>query len=86
MPGMDGDEATRLIRESGASKSAFIVRWTTEFVRFGSIRVSTIAAPAPKPMSVAALADLLSEAIRRAANRADPPRTEAATGDHSPKP
>ncbi|MEJ0066724.1 MAG: hypothetical protein WDM85_15990 [Caulobacteraceae bacterium] len=35
MPGIDGDEATRAIRAEGVSKDAFVVRWTTEVVRFG---------------------------------------------------
>jgi len=67
MPGMDGDEATRLIRENGASKDAFVVRWTTEFVRFGP---GLYDSAAPKPMTVPALADILSEAVRRAEHSA----------------
>jgi len=63
MPGMDGDEATRLIRENGASKDAFVVRWTTEFVRFGP---GLYDSAAPKPMTAPALGDILSEAVRRA--------------------
>jgi CheY-like chemotaxis protein len=66
MPGMDGDEATRLIRESGASKDAFVVRWTTEFFRFAPGLYDT---QAPKPMTISALEDLISEALRRIAYR-----------------
>ena len=63
MPGIDGDEATREIRSHGASKDAFVVRWTTEVVRFGPGLYDTAA---PKPMTVPALAAILSEAYRRA--------------------
>lgn len=63
MPGIDGDEATRAIRADGASKDAFVVRWTTEVVRFGP---GLYDSAAPKPMTVPALADILSEAYRRA--------------------
>jgi DNA-binding NtrC family response regulator len=82
MPGMDGDEATRLIRESGASKGAFVVRWTTEFVRFGP---GLYDSAAPKPMTAPALGDILSEAVRRAANQSDPRRAETAAPEHSAK-
>jgi len=79
MPGMDGDETTRLIRANGASKAAFVVRWTTEFVRFGP---GLYDSAAPKPMTVTALGDLISEALRRAANRAEP-RDAGATSPES---
>jgi CheY-like chemotaxis protein len=82
MPGMDGDEATRLIRAAGASKDAFVVRWTTEFVRFGP---GLYDSAAPKPITAPALGDILSEAVRRAANRSGPRRVEAATPEHAAK-
>jgi DNA-binding response OmpR family regulator len=63
MPGIDGDETTRLIRADGASKDAFIVRWTTEIVRFAP---GLYDSAAPKPMTAPALAGILSEAYRRA--------------------
>jgi CheY-like chemotaxis protein len=63
MPGIDGDEAARAIRADGASKDAFVVRWTTEVGRFGP---GLYDSAAPKPMTVPALAELLAEAYRRA--------------------
>jgi CheY-like chemotaxis protein len=63
MPGIDGDEATRSIRSGGASKDAFMVRWTTEVGRFGPALYDSTA---PKPMTVPALAAILTEAYRRA--------------------
>jgi DNA-binding response OmpR family regulator len=80
MPGMDGDEATRLIRASGASKDAFVVRWTTEFVRFAP---GLYDSAAPKPMTAPALGELISEALRRVANRSEPRDAEAQSPESS---
>jgi CheY-like chemotaxis protein len=84
MPGIDGDEATRAIRAQGASKDAFVVRWTTEVVRFGPGLYDSVA---PKPMTVPALAAILSEAYRRAVGPSDGrgarARSEQAAKRHS---
>jgi two-component system, sensor histidine kinase len=63
MPGIDGDEATRSIRAAGASRGAFIVRWTTE----ASIRLDPALydAQAPKPIQFPALAQIIDDAARR---------------------
>jgi CheY-like chemotaxis protein len=65
MPGLDGDEATRLIRAAGASRSTFIVRWTTE----ASLRLDPglYDGQAPKPIQLPALAQVIDEAARRRA-------------------
>jgi CheY-like chemotaxis protein len=65
MPGLDGDEATRLIRASGESRSTFIVRWTTE----ASLRLDPglYDGHAPKPIQIPALAQIIAEAARRRA-------------------
>lgn len=82
MPGIDGDEATQLIRADGASKDAFIVRWTTEFVRFGP---GLYDGAAPKPMTVPALEEMIYEACRRAADRSGHRDQPAETPDHAAK-
>ena len=60
---MDGDEATRRIRASGASKSGFIVRWTTESALW--LDPGLYDGQALKPINVPALAQVVSEAARR---------------------
>jgi len=81
MPGIDGDEATRMIRAQGASKDAFVVRWTTEVVRFGPGLYDSVA---PKPMTAPALAEILSEAYRRAVGPSAG-RSARATSDQASK-
>ncbi len=81
MPGIDGDEATRAIRAEGVSKDAFVVRWTTEVVRFGPGLYDTAA---PKPITAAALAEILSEAYRRAVGPSVG-RSARATSDQAAK-
>ena len=63
MPGLDGDEATGLIRAAGASRSTFIVRWTTE----ASLRLDPglYDGHAPKPIQLPALVQIITEAARR---------------------
>jgi len=75
MPGLDGDEATRLIRAAGASKATFIVRWTTE----ASLRLDPglYDGHAPKPIQLPALAQILIEAARRRIVRRRPRRAAA---------
>jgi CheY-like chemotaxis protein len=63
MPGMDGDETTKRIRAAGASKSGFIVRWTTESALW--LDPGLYDSQAMKPISVPALAEVVSEAARR---------------------
>jgi len=68
LPGIDGDEATRQIRAGGASRAAFILRWTTDVaVRF---EPGLYDGEAPKSMTVPALTEMISEACRRASSRA----------------
>ena len=82
MPGIDGDEATRAIRADGASKDAFVVRWTTEVVRFGPGLYDSVA---PKPMTAPALAEILSAAYRRAVGPSTGRSRGAQASDHSAK-
>jgi DNA-binding response OmpR family regulator len=82
MPGIDGDETTQLIRADGASKDAFVVRWTTEFVRFGP---GLYDSAAPKPMTLPALEEMIYEACRRAADRSGHRDQEAPGPEHSAK-
>jgi CheY-like chemotaxis protein len=63
MPDMDGDETARRIRAAGASRSAFVVRWTTEAALW--LDPGLYDGQAPKPINVPALAQLISEARRR---------------------
>jgi two-component system sensor histidine kinase BarA len=67
MPGMDGDEATKRIRATGASRSTFICRWTTEAATW--LDPGLYDAQAPKPLTLPALALVISEASRRRCNR-----------------
>jgi len=64
MPGMDGDAATRRIRAAGASKAAFIVRWTTEPVSWLDAGLYDDATP--KPVTLPGLARVVAEARWRA--------------------
>jgi DNA-binding NtrC family response regulator len=82
MPGIDGDEATQLIRAEGASKDAFIVRWTTELVRFGP---GLYDSQAPKPMTFPALGEMIYEACRRAADRCGHRDTQAPAQESAAK-
>jgi two-component system sensor histidine kinase BarA len=68
MPGLDGDETARRIRAAGASKHTFIVRWTTESAAW--LDPGLYDGQAPKPITVQALAQLVSETSRRRCNRA----------------
>jgi CheY-like chemotaxis protein len=72
MPGMDGDETARRIRAAGASRSQFIVRWTTEAGLW--LDPGLYDGQAPKPINVPALAQVISEAARRRCNRLSFPR------------
>jgi CheY-like chemotaxis protein len=72
MPGMDGDEAARLIRAAGASRRQYIVRWTTEAGLW--LDPGLYDGQAPKPINVSALAQVLAEAIRRRGNMPASPR------------
>jgi len=75
MPGIDGDETTRSIRATGASRATFIVRWTTE----ASLRLDQALydAQAPKPIQLPALAQIIEEAARRRSIGPRPSRTAA---------
>ena len=64
MPGMDGDAATRRIRAGGASRTAFIVRWTTEPVSWLDAGLYDDATP--KPVTLPGLARVVAEARWRA--------------------
>jgi two-component system capsular synthesis sensor histidine kinase RcsC len=63
MPGMDGDDATRRIRAAGASRSTFVCRWTTEAAAW--LDPGLYDAQAPKPITLPALALVISDASRR---------------------
>ena len=67
MPGIDGDEATKRIRTAGASRSTFICRWTTEAAIW--LDPGLYDAQASKPITLPALAVVISEASRRRCNR-----------------
>ena len=66
MPGMDGDEATKRIRAAGSSRSTFICRWTTEAASW--LDPGLYDAQAAKPVTLPALAVIISEASRRRCN------------------
>jgi len=59
MPGLDGDATTRRIRAAGASKSAYIVRWTTELVSW--LDCGLYDDQAPKPITLAGLGRVIAE-------------------------
>lgn len=64
MPGLDGDATTRRIRAGGASKAAFIVRWTTELVSW--LDVGLYDDQVTKPITLPALARVVGEVRWRA--------------------
>jgi CheY-like chemotaxis protein len=69
MPVLDGDGATRRIRADGASKQAFVVRWTTE----DNTRLNRelYDGELPKPLNCSPLIAAVSLASRRALYRMD---------------
>ena len=69
MPGLDGDETTRRIRDKGASRGALILRWTTEDQ--GRLNAALYDGDLPKPLTCSPLVAAVSLASRRARNRAD---------------
>jgi CheY-like chemotaxis protein len=70
MPGIGGDEAARRIREgAGASRLAFIARWTTDTPL--RLNGALYDAELEKPMLRARVGALVREARRRARNRLD---------------
>jgi CheY-like chemotaxis protein len=69
MPGMSGDEAAAHIRAGGASRAAFMVRWSTDAP--ARLDRGLYDADLPKPVRCAAVEDVVAEARRRALNRAD---------------
>jgi two-component system sensor histidine kinase BarA len=64
MPGLDGDAATRRIRAAGASRAAYIVRWTTEAVSW--LDGGLYDDQASKPITLSALARVIAEVRWRA--------------------
>jgi CheY-like chemotaxis protein len=64
MPGLDGDATTRRIRAAGASKAAYIVRWTTELVSW--LDHGLYDDDAAKPITMPALGRVISEVRWRA--------------------
>ena len=64
MPGLDGDAATRRIRAGGASRRAYIVRWTTEPVSW--LEAGLYDNEASKPITLPALARVIAEVRWRA--------------------
>jgi two-component system, sensor histidine kinase len=69
MPVLDGDGATRRIRAEGASKQAFVVRWTTEDDT--RLNRELYDGELPKPLTCSPLIAAVSLASRRALNRMD---------------
>jgi CheY-like chemotaxis protein len=69
MPGIGGDEAAWRIRNDGPSRSAFIVRWSTDMP--ARLDLGLYDGELPKPLRCAALEDVVGEARRRMLNRAD---------------
>jgi CheY-like chemotaxis protein len=64
MPGLDGDATTRRIRAAGASRSAYIVRWTTELVSW--LDCGLYDDHAPKPITLVGLGRVIAEVRWRA--------------------
>ena len=69
MPGVGGDEAARHIRRLSASRGAFIARWSTEAP--GRLDAGLYDGDLPKPVTFAALWDVVCEARRRSRNRSE---------------
>jgi CheY-like chemotaxis protein len=69
MPDIDGDEATGRLREAGASRLAYVVRWSAE--DSGRLDAGLYDGELPKPILAVSLAQAVSAARRRAMNRAD---------------
>ncbi len=69
MPLLDGDSATRRIRAAGASRNAFIVRWTTE--DDARLNGELYDGQLPKPLTCSPLVAAISLASRRALYRMD---------------
>jgi CheY-like chemotaxis protein len=74
MPTLDGDGATRRIRAEGASKQAFIVRWTTE--EDTRLNGELYDGELPKPLTCSPLIAAVSLASRRALYRGDARRSD----------
>jgi CheY-like chemotaxis protein len=72
MPGIDGDEATRLLRARGRSRLAFIAQWSTD--PKGRLDLGLYDARLAKPLRSAELDALVDEARRRLLGRSDTPR------------
>ena len=69
MPDQDGDETVRHIRAGGRSREAFAARWSTDSP--SRLDAGLYDAELPKPITCAALADVVANARRWAVNRAD---------------
>lgn len=80
MPVVDGDGATRRIRAEGASRNAFIVRWTTE--DDARLNGELYDGELPKPLTCSPLVAAMSLASRRALYRAD---LRGAAADQAPE-
>jgi CheY-like chemotaxis protein len=83
MPGLDGDATTRRIRAAGASKVAYIVRWTTELVSW--LDVGLYDDQATKPITLPSLARVIAEVRWRASHEVG--RRQSAPSDRlTPRP
>lgn len=69
MPGIDGDEATRQLREMGPSRLAFAAQWSTD--PMGRLDQGLYDARLAKPLRLDELQAVVAEARRRALGRAD---------------
>jgi CheY-like chemotaxis protein len=70
MPGLDGDATTRRIRAAGASRAAYIVRWTTELVSW--LDAGLYDNEAAKPITLPALSRVIAEVRWRVSGRSEP--------------
>jgi len=75
MPVLDGDDATRLIRADGASRRAFIVRWSTD--DGARLNAELYDGELPKPLACSPLVAAVSLASRRALYRMDSRQQDA---------
>jgi len=82
LPGITGDEAAAAIRRAGASRNAFIARWSTD--ADGRLSGALYDGALPKPIRYAELTATVALAHRRMVNRAESSRRSRADSDRRP--